>query len=345
MTAPQGGPPTLVLLTALPVEYAAVRDCLTEIQPLTHPSGTRAESGRILGVPWRIVLVETGAGPLNAAVLTERVHTWLHPEAAFFVGVAGALKEDIALGDVVVATKVYAYDGGKQTPSGFHSRPEAWHPSHRLEQAARTAVRGIAHRVHFKPVAVANVLLADSASGWALLLRERYNDAVAVEMESSGVAHAAHLTGELEMLVIRGISDHADDAKPSADASGSQSRAAANAAATAVAVLRELAPPKPVNSPASATVPDRVLVDALERISDMASADFRRGILLDMGRAMGMGRPFQAAEYAHPRDHLREIVRRIRLHRDPRAAVEALLDALENARPGDAGVEGLRGLL
>ncbi|MFI6489785.1 nucleosidase [Streptomyces sp. NPDC050564] len=232
--------PTVAVLTALSLEYDAVLAHLTDVEKVTHPRyGTRARRGQLPGTPWQVALVDMGEGTLTAATLTERVLSWLNPEAVLFVGVAGGLKDDIAIGDVVVATKVYAIQGGKQTPDGFLHRPEAWRASHRLEQAARDALRG---KAHFKPIAVADVVLADSDSQLAQRIRTTYNDAVAVEMESSGVAHAVHLAGEAGVLIIRGISDKADADKSRADAEGSQPRAAANAATAAVAVLHEVQP-------------------------------------------------------------------------------------------------------
>ncbi|WP_106972405.1 5'-methylthioadenosine/S-adenosylhomocysteine nucleosidase [Streptomyces yerevanensis] len=232
--------PTVAILTALSLEYDAVLDHLTDVEKLTHErTGTRARRGKLPGTPWHVALVDMGEGTLTAATITERVMTWLDPEAVLFVGVAGGLKDDIGIGDVVVATKVYAIHGGKQTPDGFLNRPEAWRASHRLEQAAKEALRG---KAHFKPIAVGDVVLADSDSELAQRIRASYNDAVAIEMESSGVAHAVHLAGEAGALIIRGISDKANADKSRADAEGSQPRAAANAARAAVAVLRELEP-------------------------------------------------------------------------------------------------------
>ncbi|MFJ2241739.1 hypothetical protein [Streptomyces sp. NPDC087859] len=232
--------PTAVILTALPLEYEAVRAHLTEVEKLVHqPTGTRAERGRLAGTPWCVALAEIGEGTLTAAAITERFNTWLKPEVLFLVGVAGGLKDDIKVGDVVVATKVYGIHGGKQTPEGFLVRPEAWHSSYRLEQAARHALRG---KAHFKPIAVGDVVLADAESAIARHLHEHYNDAVAIEMESAGVAHAAHLTGKLDTLIIRGISDKADTQKHERDAEGSQREAARNAAAAAIGVLQDLEP-------------------------------------------------------------------------------------------------------
>ena len=240
--------PTVAILTALPLEYDAVLTHLSDVERLKHPRyGTRARRGRLAGTPWYVALVDMGEGTLTAATLTERVLSWLEPEAVLFVGVAGGLKDDIDLGDVVVATKVYAVQGGKQTPDGFMVRPESWRASHELEQAAKEALRG---KAHFKPIAVGDVVLADTDSELAARIRTSYNDAVAIEMESSGVAHAVHLAGQAGALIIRGISDKANAEKSTADAEGSQPRAAANAAAAAIAVLHEL-DPKPV-APAQA---------------------------------------------------------------------------------------------
>jgi len=243
--------PTVAVLTALPLEYLAVRAHLTDVEKRVHPEyGTRAEVGRLPRTSWQVALLEMGEGTRGAAALTERVMTWLTPQAVLFVGVAGGLKDDIDLGDVVVATKVYAIHGGKETPDGFLDRTETWHPPHRLESAARQALRGQPH-IRFKPIAAGEVLLFDADSPLALRLRQRFSDAVAIEMEASGVAHAAHLAGTAGALIIRGISDKADAAKSQADARGSQQRAAARAAEAAVAVLHELEPKEEERSPSA----------------------------------------------------------------------------------------------
>jgi len=140
MDADTGG--TVVVLTALNLEYDAVRAHLTEIQRIDHPAGTLFEVGRLPGGRGRVVLAVTGEGNTGAAILTERAIRMFQPEALLFVGVAGALKDDIALGDVVVATKVYSYHGGKDEDGGFLSRPRAWKIPHHLDQIARYIARG-----------------------------------------------------------------------------------------------------------------------------------------------------------------------------------------------------------
>jgi nucleoside phosphorylase len=235
--------PTVLVLTALPLEYAAVRAYVEQREEIVHRDGTRVERGQLPGTPWHVALSELGVGADRAAALTTQLINWLHPQAVLFVGVAGSLKDDIGIGDVVVGTQVYEIHGGKQTPEGFLVRPKALPGSHALEQAARSAVRDMPDvRAHFVPIATGDVVLADAKSEIARFIRSNYNDAGAIEMEGSGALQAAHLNGQLDALVVRGISDRANDDKSDDDASGSQQRAAKQAASVTVALLRKHRP-------------------------------------------------------------------------------------------------------
>ncbi|MEU0646076.1 phosphorylase family protein [Streptomyces umbrinus] len=89
--------PTAVILTTLPVECNAIRAHLTDTETLVHASGTRVERGRLPGTSWYVALAEIGEGTLTAATFTERINSWLVPQALFFVGVAGGLKNDITI--------------------------------------------------------------------------------------------------------------------------------------------------------------------------------------------------------------------------------------------------------
>ncbi|MGW2638691.1 5'-methylthioadenosine/S-adenosylhomocysteine nucleosidase family protein [Streptomyces sp. NPDC001348] len=235
--------PSVLVLTALAAECEAVLDHIEERQEIVHPGGTRLTLGRLPGTPWQVALGELIEGATATAALTASLIDWLQPQAVLFVGVAGSLKDDIGIGDVVVGTKVYGVHGAKVTAEGPLVRPEAWFGSHALVQAARSAVRDMTGvRAHFKPIATGDIVLADADAEIARYLRQYYNDAAAIEMEGSGVAQAAHLSGQVDALVIRGISDRADARKSEADAGGSQGRAARQAASVAVSVLRKYRP-------------------------------------------------------------------------------------------------------
>lgn len=90
----------------------------------------------------QVAVAVVGPGNGGAAVLAERVFTMFEPRALLFVGVAGALSSTVQLDDVVVATRVYAVDGGHEDYTGFHVRPRAWDAPHELEQLARFVSRG-----------------------------------------------------------------------------------------------------------------------------------------------------------------------------------------------------------
>lgn len=75
-------------------------------------------------------------------MIAEQARTRFTPRAIIFVGVAGSLKPDVRLGDVVVASRIYAYDGAKHVSDEVLARPAAWAASHDLLQAAKHALRG-----------------------------------------------------------------------------------------------------------------------------------------------------------------------------------------------------------
>ncbi|MFI9009874.1 purine phosphorylase [Actinosynnema sp. NPDC053489] len=243
----------IVVLTALEVERAAVVRHLVGVRAHRHATGTIFERGVLAGHPDReVVVAMTGTGNGAAAIMTERAITEFQPSAVLFVGVAGGLRDWLRLGDVVVATRVYGYHAMRSDEDGDHARPRAYEPAHDLEQTARVLARGTSWRaglpageeppqVHFDPIASGEVVLNTRTSATARHLSHHFNDAVAVETESAGVAQCGHLHRSTPTLTIRGISDFADGGKERADRGGSQELAARNAALFMRSMVAELA--------------------------------------------------------------------------------------------------------
>ncbi|MYW63651.1 hypothetical protein GTY65_06100 [Streptomyces sp. SID8379] len=210
--------------------------------------------------------------------------------------------------------------------------------------------------VHFQPIIAGEVVLNSPVTPLRDQITFHYGDALAIEMESAGVARVADLSEDLRILTLRGISDHADANKSEADASGSQHRASAHAAAAAAAVACELLPETAGSGGSSlavrstgaigeASATEVEWVRALMAFDDISRGDFRHSLLTDMGRILGLPRAFMATESSMARDHVREIVRRMNAYRDPPAARRALYAALEHARPDDGALEGLSRLM
>ena len=248
--------PTALIITALPVEYKAVRGHLTELIEEVHPQGTVYERGLFEGkegTHWRVLIAEIGAGNPGAALETERAVAHANPDVAFFVGVAGGLK-DVNHCDVVAATKVYGYESGKQKRT-FNPRPEVGLSSYGLVQRARVESRSSAWlkrlkcavpgepQVRVGAIAAGEKVVADTASKLVEFLRSNYGDALAVEMEGKGFLQAVHANSRVAALVIRGISDLIDG-KAKSDQQGLQNFASECASAFAFEVLANVMPPE-----------------------------------------------------------------------------------------------------
>ncbi len=237
-----------VVLTALGLEYKAVRAHLRDVREETHLVGTVYERG-FFGAkeePWDVLIVETGAGTAAAAVEAERALTWFEPQVILFVGVAGGVK-DVRLGDVVVSNMVYGYERGKDVEEGFLPRPDVHRATYALLQRAKADARkdewkrrlpastGGEPQVFVGPIAAGEKVVAGQKTAVAQFLARQYSDSLAVEMEGIGFLAAAY-SQDVEALVVRGISDLLVG-KSEADAAGSQPRAAAHAAAFAFELL------------------------------------------------------------------------------------------------------------
>lgn len=236
-----------VVLTALPVEYGAVRAHLGDLRELVLSQGSIYEVGGFQGAKsWEVAIKEIGAGNHNAAFEAQLAIQNFSPTVAFFIGVAGG-RRDVRIGDVVAATKVYGYEAGKEQ-GGFKPRPNVGESSFALVERARAEARKNDWRQRIAPspqqapqallgaIAAGERVIAGQDEATALFLRENYGDALAVEMEGRGFLAAAHANASVAALVVRGISDLLDG-KQKADEGGGQALAARHAAAFGFQIL------------------------------------------------------------------------------------------------------------
>lgn len=266
-----------VVLTALPVEYLAVRRFLTEPQEEIHPQGTIYERGHFVAAyqTWEVGIAEVGAGNAGTAVEAERAISHFKPDIVFFVGIAGGIK-DVQIGDVVAATKVYGYEFGKDGKH-FSTRPTVGQSAYALVQRAKSEARksewvqrirgGLATTpsVFVAPIAAGEKVLASRDSELFQFLRTSYNDAIAVEMEGLGFLSAAFAYPNIKAIVIRGISDliegkNANDSEQGTEEKR-QERAAHHATAFAFELLAKFYPnlskkPEPKSPPPKQIVQD-----------------------------------------------------------------------------------------
>jgi adenosylhomocysteine nucleosidase len=235
-TAPRR-PAVAVVLTALDVEYRAMRAQLVDVTPTQSRQGTRFEVGHLGGdhLDWEVAIAQIGPGNTGAAIEATQALETFQPDVLLFVGVAGALDASLIHGTVVVADRVHYYERGRAERDEWLARPISRPTSHRLTQHAATVARDSDTPAVVKTIAAGEALVGSSQAEVARIIQRHYNDAVAVDMESAGLYEAAH-RGEVPALAVRGVSDHLDDKTAKADAQR-QPTAARNAAAFAAALL------------------------------------------------------------------------------------------------------------
>ncbi|WP_166919784.1 5'-methylthioadenosine/S-adenosylhomocysteine nucleosidase family protein [Flavobacterium poyangense] len=230
----------ILIMTALGLEFEAVKKYISNVQVETHPStGSIYNSGKYISGDkvFSVLLVETGAGNVRAADETGRAIEYFNPDYTFFVGIAGGIK-DVALGDVVASSKVIGFEVGKDDEE-FKPRFDTVPSSYILEQLAKHVKRegkwtdklteDNKPNSFVLPIAAGEKVVSSTRATTFNYIKRYCSDAAAVDMEGNGYLIAAR-PFQAHGIEVRGISDLIEN-KEESDAAGSQPVAAANAAA------------------------------------------------------------------------------------------------------------------
>ncbi len=171
-----------------------------------------------------VILVECGIGKVNAALATAACIERFHPDLVMNCGSSGALRTDLALGDVVIGTEVIAHDAGVHLPDRFVLAGMAPPPGQRdrlrrLRATSAWIARAIAAAEALgwtSPGSSPRAMVGTIATGDQVIFSDAHKaflaeatGALAVEQEGAAVAYTAYTYG-VSWLVIRGISDTAD---------------------------------------------------------------------------------------------------------------------------------------
>jgi nucleoside phosphorylase len=252
-----------VILTALPEELAAVRAQLKaqkeNVTRRTVKGGGIYYEATVQGVhvKWTLYASFTEAGTGAAAAGAADAILNFNPDVVIYAGIAGGIKEKgMKLCDVVAATEVLDYDGGKDTKDGLIPRTRQLQSAFALKQLAgftwiedewRKRILAVVEGfdvtqpvAHTEPIAAGGKVVASTRSDTYKLVRRTADRAVAVEMEGSGFLGAVQRYGD-KGIVIRGISDLIDG-KSAADKAGVRKQAVANAVAFVFELLHQFEP-------------------------------------------------------------------------------------------------------
>ena len=236
------------LLSALPVTARKLRPGRKDIH--YYYAATLAVSrDERYGV---VVMSVSAMGRVRAAVATAHALERWRPRAVILAGIGGGIAaQGVRLGDVLIADLVVDYELQKLKKPAQAPRFVAHPADARLIEAAHHLDRGWAPAerpvpgtpvVFFGPVATGDKVVAVQAFLTALL--KHWPRAIGVEMEAGGVATACYQAAVTpHFLMVRGVSDLADEAKGTAEVEQWRCYARDVAAGYSVALIRSGALP------------------------------------------------------------------------------------------------------
>lgn len=240
-------PPDVLVLTALDVELAAAKQAFgiaEDAEYVTTKNGLHVWKAPVSKGGGKtascVVACFAGAGNIDAASVTSMLLAELEPANVMMMGIAAGLRDKCALGEVVLAERVVAYENAALVEGGkVEARPEITRLNVRVRQdvssylSNRVALESrltdsyktlgiefpddteagpIAQGVIPKTATVASgeKLLRDSEK--FLGMRELHGKIEIAEMEGAGLFAACANFGK-PVLMVRGVSDFGDSKK------------------------------------------------------------------------------------------------------------------------------------
>lgn len=239
----------IAILTPIKIEQDAILRHLAHTVE-TFKGGNRYLMGHFKGKfqDYQLISHAYGSKSDPTALATSAMIQHFNPLVLILAGIAGGVK-DVHIGDVVVGTKYYGLEFGKENDDGFSARPESGSYSKELITQAQSVadkavwkmrVQGETQaKVVFGPIASSSKVVASTNHAMYPLIQRFYSDTCAIEMEAAGLGFALQDFPSVRSINIRGISDLLND-KAKSDAGGSQLRAAENMAAFVFELLYQM---------------------------------------------------------------------------------------------------------
>lgn len=160
-----------------------------------------------------VIVVRCGIGKVNAAICTQILADLYHVDAVINTGVAGSLRNEIDIADIVLSTDTQQHDvdaTGFGYGLGIIPRMDnsIFQADQRLIDLAKEVCEEVLSEVgvHTGRIVSGDQFISDS--GKKAWLVENFNG-YCTEMEGAAIAQTAYLN-QLPFLIIRAISDKAD---------------------------------------------------------------------------------------------------------------------------------------
>lgn len=199
------------IIGAMDEEVSILKEKLTGAEVKTHAS-MEFYKGRL--EEKEVVIVRAGIGKVNAAMCTQALIDLYQPEAVINTGIAGSLRAEIEIGDIVLSedalqhdmdAAAFGYEPG-QIPRvdtlAFQADPELIELAKVCCEAVNPDIRSFTGRV----VSGDQFISDKGKKKW---LTETFGG-YCTEMEGAAIAQVCYFN-KTPFLIVRAISDKADD--------------------------------------------------------------------------------------------------------------------------------------
>lgn len=201
----------LGIIGAMDTEVAKLKEMMEDVH-ITEAASMEFYEGKLNGAG--AVVVKAGVGKVNAACCTQTLIDHFPVSCVINTGIAGSLKAEIDIGDVVLATDAVEHDMDVAAlgyaPGKIPDMDvEFFEADETLRKIAKESCEKVNPDISVyegRVVTGDQFISSKEKKAW---LTETFGGFCA-EMEGAAIAHAAYLN-HIPFLIVRAISDKADD--------------------------------------------------------------------------------------------------------------------------------------
>ena len=201
----------LGIIVAMDEEVAKIKELLTDVRVETT-AGMDFYIGKLADKD--VVVVRSGIGKVNAAMCTQVLADKYHVSGIINSGIAGSLKAQIDIGDIVLSSDALQHDmdaTGFGYAVGQIPRVDtlAFAADEALIELAKSCCKDVNPDIntHVGRVVSGDQFISDyGKKEWLVSTFDGY----CTEMEGAAIAQASYLNG-IPFLIVRAISDKADN--------------------------------------------------------------------------------------------------------------------------------------
>lgn len=201
----------LGIIGAMEIEVNRIKEQMEDVS-VTDKAGMSFLEGKWNGND--VVVVRSGIGKVNAAVCAQILADTFHADAIINTGIAGSLKNEINIGDIVLSTDAIQHDMDAQ---GFGYAPGVIPQMEVSDFQADEKLIELAKKCCAEVCPDIQVFTGRVVSGDQFISDKKKKEwlssqfeGLCAEMEGAAIAQAAYLN-HVPFLIIRAISDKADD--------------------------------------------------------------------------------------------------------------------------------------